>query len=99
MTFLIESTGARVSCLLNPEALEARRSAGVVRRRGAGGALLGNPRTDDPLVATGGGITEYDLKLLFDIDVANEGRPIAPAVPPQAAPGRAGSGRRAAGDA
>ncbi len=86
MTFLIESTGARVSCLLNPEALEARRSAGVVRRRGAGGALLGNPRTDDPLVATGGGITEYDLKLLFDIDVANEGRPIAPAVPPQAAP-------------
>lgn len=74
VTFLLERTGARVSCLLNPEALEARRSAGVVRRRGAGGAVLGNPRTDDPLIATGGGVTEYDLKLLFDVDIANEGR-------------------------
>lgn len=83
VTFLIERTGARVSCLLNPEALETRRTAGIVRRRGAGGALLGKPRSDDPLIATGGGVTEYDLKLLFDIDVANEGRaaPIRPVEP------------------
>jgi len=40
-----------------------------VRRRSAGGAIIGNPRTDDPLVATGGGVTEYELKLLFDVDV------------------------------
>jgi hypothetical protein len=46
-----------------------RRSAGIVRRRSAGGAVIGNPRTDDPLVATGGGITEYQLKLLFDVDL------------------------------
>lgn len=78
MTFLVERTGARISCLLNPEALEARRTAGVVRRRGAGGAVLGMPRTDDPLVATGGGVTEYDLRLLFDVDVANEGRALRP---------------------
>lgn len=69
VTFLVERTGDRIPCLLNPESLEVRRSAGIVRRRGAGGAILGNPRTDDPLVATGGGVTEYELKLLFDVDV------------------------------
>jgi hypothetical protein len=69
VTILVERTGDRIPCLLNPEALEVRRSAGIVRRRGVGGAVLGNPRTDDPLVATGGGVTEYELKLLFDVDV------------------------------
>jgi len=69
VTFLVERTGDRIPCLLNPEALEVRRSAGIVRRRGAGGAIIGNPRTDDPLVATGGGVTEYELKLLFDVDI------------------------------
>jgi hypothetical protein len=87
VTFVLERTGARVSCLLNPEALEARRAAGVVRRRGAGGAVLGNPRPDDPLIATGGGVTEYDLKLLFDVDIANEGRGARViATPPVAVP-------------
>jgi len=74
VTFLVERTGDRISCLLNPEMLEARRVAGVVRRQGAGGAVLGTLRGDDPLIATGGGITEYDLRLLFDVDIANEGR-------------------------
>lgn len=69
VTFLVERTGDRIPCLLNPESLEVRRSAGIVRRRGAGGAVIGNPRTDDPLVATGGGVTEYELKLLFDVDI------------------------------
>jgi hypothetical protein len=69
VTFLVERTGERIPCLLNPERLEVRRSAGIVRRRGVGGAVIGNPRTDDPLVATGGGITEYELKLLFDVDL------------------------------
>ena len=92
VTFLIERTGERVSCLLNPESLEARRSAGLARRRQAGGGLLGNPRSDDPLIPTGGGITEYDLQLLFDVEVANEGRqqrrPITPiqALPPAPEP-------------
>ncbi|MBB6228073.1 hypothetical protein FHS79_002258 [Polymorphobacter multimanifer] len=88
VTFLIERTGERISCLLNPEALEARRTAGIARRRSAGGALLAAPAGDDPLLPTGGGVTEYDLRLLFDIDVANEGRaPPArtPALPPGAA--------------
>jgi len=74
VTFLVERSGERISCLLNPESLEARRTAGITRRRDAGGVILGNPRSDDPLLATGGGVTEYDLYLLFDVDVANEGR-------------------------
>ena len=87
VTFLIERSGARIACLLNPESLEARRQAGIIRRRHSGGGVLGNPRSDDPLISTGGGITEYDLQLLFDIDVANEGRPArAPAPPLQSIP-------------
>ena len=89
VTFLVERTGERIPCLLNPEALEVRRSAGIVRRRGAGGAVIGNPRTDDPLVATGGGITDYELKLLFDVDLLVGQAPagtIAPAAAPSATP-------------
>lgn len=87
MTFLIERTGARIACLLNPESLEARRSAGIARRRHASGGVLGNPRSDDPLISTGGGITEYDVQLLFDVEVANEGRPQrAPETPLQNLP-------------
>lgn len=83
VTFLIERTGDRISCLLNPESLEARRTAGLARRRLATGGVLGNPRSDDPLIPTGGGITEYDLQLLFDVDLANEGRgPRQVAMPP-----------------
>lgn len=85
VTFLVERTGERIPCLLNPEALEVRRSAGIVRRRGTGGVVIGNPRTDDPLVATGGGITDYELKLLFDVDLLqDQSAPgaTAPAEPP-----------------
>lgn len=86
VTFLIERTGDRISCLLNPESLEARRTAGLARRRMATGSLLGNPRSDDPLIPTGGGITEYDLQLLFDVDLANEGRTQLQAIAPDALP-------------
>lgn len=89
VTFLVERTGERIPCLLNPEALEVRRSAGIVRRRGAGGGVIGNPRTDDPLVATGGGVTDYELKLLFDVDLLASPTPagtIAPAAAPTSTP-------------
>lgn len=78
VAFLIERTGERVTCLLNPEHLEMRRNAGVLTRREAGGYLAGRARTDDPLLATGGGTTEVDLKLLFDVEVANAERPKPP---------------------
>jgi hypothetical protein len=70
VAFLVERTGERISCLLNPEYLETRRTAGVRTRRQSGGFFAGTPRSDHPLIATGGGITEFDLRLLFDTEVA-----------------------------
>ena len=75
VAFLLERTGERLSCLLNPESLEARRTAGVRTRVAGGGFLTGVARSEDPLIATGGGVTEYDLNLLFDVEIAREGRP------------------------
>ena len=75
VAFLLERSGERISCLLNPENLEARRTAGLRTRQGGGGFLTGVARSEDPLIATGGGVTEYDLHLLFDVEVAREGRP------------------------
>ena len=74
VAFLLERSGERISCLLNPENLEARRTAGLRTRQGGGGFLTGVARSEDPLIATGGGVTEYDLHLLFDVEVAREGR-------------------------
>jgi hypothetical protein len=70
VAFLIERSGERISCLLNPEFVETRRIAGVRTRREAGGFLAGTARTDHPLIATGGGVTEFDLRLLFDTEIA-----------------------------
>lgn len=93
VTFVVERTGERIPCLLNPEFLEVRRAAGVTRRRSAGGSIIGNPRTDDPLVATGGGTTDYEFKLLFDVDLfatpASAGAVPGAAAPSAAAPASA----------
>ncbi|WP_433533738.1 hypothetical protein ACQPZK_16150 [Micromonospora sp. CA-249363] len=68
VAFLIDTTGERVDCLLNPETVQVTRLAGV-RHRGAGGAqLTGSGLADDPLIFTGGGRTELVLDLLFDVD-------------------------------
>ena len=69
VAFIVEATGERLGCLLNPETVVARRTAGVERRRSAGGKLTGNALTDDPLLYTGGGQTELLLDLLFDVSV------------------------------
>lgn len=86
VAFLIERTGERIGALLNPESLEVRRSAGIGTRLGAGGILTGQARSDAPLIATGGGTTEYDLHLLFDVDIAREGLPATPATAGPAPP-------------
>lgn len=65
--FLIERTGERLPCLLNPETLVVRRLAGVKPRRSVGGQLTGAGLADDPLLYTGGGTTELTLDLLFDV--------------------------------
>ncbi len=68
--FLIEATGQRLGCLLNPETLEITRRAGLRPRRSLGGALTGRGLSDDPLLYTGGGVTEMKLDLLFDVELA-----------------------------
>jgi hypothetical protein len=69
VSFLVEATGTRLACLLNPETLAVRRVAGVRPRRSAAGALTGAELSDDPLLHTGGGRTELDLDLLFDVSL------------------------------
>lgn len=67
---LVEATGSRIPCLLNPESLEIRRWAGItVQAPGISSAEPGDA-ADAPLAATGGGRTEWQLDLLFDVDLA-----------------------------
>ena len=70
VAFLHEGSRARIGCLLNPECIVLRRHAGVAPRLSAGGLVTGTALTDDPLVHTGGGKTELDLDLLFDVSLA-----------------------------
>lgn len=71
VTFLIEETNQRFSCLLNPESLVIRRAAGLQTRRSSGGKLTGRGLNEDPLIFTGGGRTELEMDLLFDISLAS----------------------------
>src|SRR5262249_54811139 len=66
VAFLIEPTGERVDCLLNPEVVVFRREAGLRRRTLVGRAIGESAWSDDALVCTGGGLTELQLELLFD---------------------------------
>lgn len=70
VVFLIEDTGERLPCLLNPESLAVSRRAGVRPRRSVGGPLTGARLSDNPLLYTGGGETELKLDLLFDVSVS-----------------------------
>lgn len=67
IAFLVDGTGERIDCLLNPETFEVRRLAGVRSRGTAGGQLVGARQADDPLLFTSGGRTELLLDLLFDV--------------------------------
>ncbi len=70
VAFLIEDTGERIGCLLNPESLVIRRQAGVRIRRSAGGLITGGDLADDQLLYCGGGNTELTMNLLFDVSLA-----------------------------
>ncbi|MBI4538140.1 MAG: hypothetical protein HY704_01350 [Gemmatimonadetes bacterium] len=70
VAFIIEETGQRIGCLLNPEMVVVRRLAGVRPRRSAGGPVTAAVLADDPLLYTGGGTTELRLDLLFDVSLA-----------------------------
>lgn len=64
--FVVESSGATISALLNPISLVVSRSAGVVPQRTLSGAFARRSAADAPLLYTGGGRTELHLELLFD---------------------------------
>jgi hypothetical protein len=70
VAFLIEDSGERIGCLLNPESLVIRRQAGVRPRRSAGGLVAGADLADDQVLYSGGGITELTMNLLFDVALA-----------------------------
>jgi len=70
VAFLIEETGQRLPCLLNPETVVVERLAGLRPRRSAGGPVTGSGLEDDPLLFTGGGVTRLKLDLLFDVTLA-----------------------------
>ena len=67
VAFLVDDTGERIDCLLNPETVAVTRLAGVRTRGTATGQLTGAGLADDPLQFTGGGRTEIVMDLLFDI--------------------------------
>ncbi len=69
VALLVEATGERLGCLLNPNTLVVERSAGVRPRQAATGLLTGGALADDPLLYTGGGRTSLTLDLLFDVRI------------------------------
>ncbi len=69
VAFLIEETGERLACMLNPEGLVLQRHAGIRPARSLQGQLTGAGLSDDPLLYTGGGRTELTLDLLFDVQL------------------------------
>ena len=77
VAFLVDDTGERIDCLLNPETFEIKRLAGVRPRSTAGGQLVGAGLADDPLQFTGGGRTELVLDLVFDVALVESTRPPA----------------------
>jgi len=67
--FVIEPSGERVSCALNPNQLVFRRATGFVPRRSLAGAFTSARAADDTLLFTGGAVTELLVDLLFDVSL------------------------------
>jgi hypothetical protein len=67
--FVIEPSGERVSCALNPNQLVFRRNSGFVPLRSLAGAFSATRGTDENLVFTGTSTTELELDLLFDVSL------------------------------
>jgi len=76
VAFMVEQTGDRIPCMLNPDSVVLRRLAGVQPRRSSGGALSRGVLADDPLFYTGGGTTEVLLNLLFDVSLSEAAQQI-----------------------
>jgi hypothetical protein len=70
VAFIVEETGERVGCLLNPESVVLTRRSGVEPQTLRGGLVTGSELADDPLRFTGGGTTRLALDLVFDVSLA-----------------------------
>ncbi|HEY8790058.1 MAG TPA: hypothetical protein VIM10_13120, partial [Actinopolymorphaceae bacterium] len=75
-TFIVESTAERIPCLLNPEQVVVSRTAGLRRPQAGSGPVTGFGRSDEPLLHTGGGRTEMELRLLFDTALVTDPTPV-----------------------
>ncbi len=75
VAFLVEATGERIGCMLNPETLLVQRRAGLGPRRAGGGLVAGAGLSDEPLLYAGGGSTALTLDLLFDVTLPGSSRP------------------------
>ncbi|CAA6806396.1 MAG: Unknown protein [uncultured Thiotrichaceae bacterium] len=69
VAFLVEDSGEMIECLLNPEKLQWQRNSGITDVQSVHGTLSGIGLSDSPLLFTGGGSTEIELQLLFDINL------------------------------
>jgi hypothetical protein len=67
VAFLVEASGKRIDCMLNPDSVVIRRQAGVSTRSVDGKPLNGIGMSENALVYTGGGTTQLALELLFDV--------------------------------
>ena len=85
VAFIVEETGERIPCLLNPERVVQRRVAGLRPLTSGAGGVSGRTVTDTPLLHTGGGRTEIDVDLLFDVQLT-EAAATPALVPPAPAP-------------
>lgn len=72
VAFLVDYSGERIDCLLNPETVAVTRLAGIRPRGTSYGQLIGAGQADDPLLFTGGGRTQIVLDLLFDVELVEE---------------------------
>lgn len=70
VSFLLEESGERLACLLNPESVVLRRRSGLRDRTLGGRPVTGRSAREDALLFTGGGRTELHLDLLFDVSVS-----------------------------
>ncbi|HTJ37971.1 MAG TPA: hypothetical protein VL738_32455 [Dactylosporangium sp.] len=69
VAFIVDATGERIDCLLNPETFEVKRLAGIRASAAGGDRLVGRGRADDPVRFTGGGRTELLLDMVFDVEL------------------------------
>ncbi|WP_208348329.1 hypothetical protein [Pseudaestuariivita rosea] len=70
IVFYNELSGDLIECMLNPESMTWRRSAGLRTRTLDQMPIASSAQTDDSLIYTGGGQTEAALELLFDVRTA-----------------------------